>query len=54
MIYITFFSGQHVFVTGVSGFIGRHVASLLLQTGAHVRAFARSTKGRPNCAVDTR
>jgi dihydroflavonol-4-reductase len=47
-----FFSGQHVFVTGASGFIGSHVASLLVQTGAHVRAFARSTKGRRDSAID--
>jgi dihydroflavonol-4-reductase len=44
-----FFGGQHVFVTGASGFIGSHVASLLVQTGAYVRAFARSIKaGRDN------
>jgi dihydroflavonol-4-reductase len=47
-----FFGGQHVFVTGASGFIGSHVASLLVQTGAHVRALARSTKGRRDRAVD--
>lgn len=47
-----FFSGQQVFLTGASGFIGSHVASLLVQTGAHVRAFARSTKGRSNRAID--
>lgn len=33
-----FFVGQHVFVTGASGFIGGQVASLLIQAGAHVRA----------------
>jgi len=47
-----FFAGQHVFVTGASGFIGSHVASLLVQTGARVRAFARSTKGRGDSAID--
>ena len=47
-----FFSGQHVFVTGASGFIGSHVASLLVQTGARVRAFVRSTKGRRNRAIE--
>jgi len=47
-----FFGGQHVFVTGASGFIGSHVASLLVQTGAHVRALARSTKGCRDRAVD--
>jgi dihydroflavonol-4-reductase len=47
-----FFAGQQVFVTGASGFIGSHVASLLLQTGAHVRAFARSIKGRHESAID--
>ena len=47
-----FFVGQHVFVTGASGFIGSHVASLLVQTGAHVRALARSTKGCRDNAID--
>src|SRR5262245_5593649 len=47
-----FFGGQQVFVTGASGFIGSHVASLLVQTGAHVRAFARSTKGRRDSLID--
>jgi dihydroflavonol-4-reductase len=47
-----FFAGQHVFVTGASGFIGSHVASLLIQAGAHVRAFARSMKARRDNAID--
>jgi dihydroflavonol-4-reductase len=47
-----FFGGQHVFVTGASGFIGSHVASLLVQTGAHVRAFTRSIKGRRDSAIN--
>jgi len=47
-----FFARQHVFVTGASGFIGSHVASLLVQTGARVRALARSTKGRGDSAID--
>jgi dihydroflavonol-4-reductase len=47
-----FFGGQQVFVTGASGFIGGHVASLLVQTGARVRALARSTKGRRDRAID--
>jgi len=47
-----FFAGQHVFVTGASGFIGSHVASLLVQTGAKVRALMRSTKGRRDTAID--
>lgn len=47
-----FFGGQQVFVTGASGFIGSHVTSLLVQTGAHVRAFARSAKGRRDRAID--
>jgi dihydroflavonol-4-reductase len=47
-----FFVGQHVFVTGASGFIGSHVASLLVQTGAHVRAFTRSITGRGDSAID--
>jgi dihydroflavonol-4-reductase len=47
-----FFFRQHVFVTGASGFIGSHVASLLVQMGAHVRAFTRSIKARRNSAID--
>ena len=47
-----FFVGQHVFVTGASGFIGSHVASLLVQAGAHVRALTRSTKGGYDSAID--
>jgi hypothetical protein len=47
-----FFVGQHVFVTGASGFIGGHVASLLIQAGAHVRAFRRSRKGDYDSAID--
>jgi dihydroflavonol-4-reductase len=47
-----FFVGQLVLVTGASGFIGSHVASLLVQTGAHVRALARSTKGRSDNAIE--
>ena len=47
-----FFGGQHIFVTGASGFIGSHVASLLVQTGAHVRALARSIKGRRDRVID--
>ena len=47
-----FFVGQRVFVTGASGFIGSHVASLLAQTGAHVRALTRSIKGRRDTAID--
>ena len=46
-----FFVGQHVFVTGASGFIG-HVASLLVQVGAHVRALTRSTKEGYDSAID--
>lgn len=47
-----FFVGQHVFVTDASGFIGGHVASLLIQAGAHVRALTRSTKGGYDSAID--
>ena len=47
-----FFVGQHVFVTGASGFIGGHVASLLIRAGAHVRALTRSTKGGYDSAID--
>jgi len=47
-----FFVGQHVFVTGASGFIGCHVASLLIRAGAHVRALTRSTKEGYDSAID--
>jgi dihydroflavonol-4-reductase len=47
-----FFVGQQVFVTGASGFIGSHVTSLLVQTGAHVRAFTRSTKERHDSSIE--
>jgi len=47
-----FFVGQHVFVTGASGFIGGHVASLLIRAGAHVRALTRSTKEGYDSAID--
>jgi dihydroflavonol-4-reductase len=46
------FVGQHVFVTGASGFIGGHVASLLIRAGAHVRALTRSTKEGYDSAID--
>src|SRR3712207_1106560 len=38
--------GQHVLITGASGFIGWHVADLLVEAGAEVRALARSTSSR--------
>ena len=42
---LRFFAGQRVLVTGASGFIGWHVADLLVQAGAQVRALVRpSTK----------
>jgi dihydroflavonol-4-reductase len=47
-----FFGGQQVFVTGASGFIGSHVASFLVQTGARVRAFARSAKVHRDRTID--
>jgi dihydroflavonol-4-reductase len=47
-----FFGGHHVLVTGASGFIGSHVASLLVQTGARVRALARSIKESRDTAID--
>ena len=47
-----FFLGQRVFVTGASGFIGSHVASLLVQAGAQVRALTRSIKERRDPAID--
>jgi len=47
-----FFVGQHVFVTGASGFIGSHVASLLVQARANVRALTRSKKVRRNSLID--
>ncbi len=36
-----FFAGQRVLVTGASGFIGWHVAELLVEAGAEVRALVR-------------
>ena len=47
-----FFVGQHVFVTGACGFIGSHVASLLVQARANVRALTRSKKGRRDSSID--
>jgi dihydroflavonol-4-reductase len=47
-----FFVGQQVFITGASGFIGSHVASLLVQAGANVRALTRSTKGRRDSSIE--
>ena len=46
----TFFAGQRVLVTGASGFIGWHVADLLVKAGADVRALVRpATKRSPEC-----
>ncbi len=47
-----FFVGQQVFITGASGFIGSHVASLLVQAGANVRALTRSSKGRDDSSIE--
>jgi dihydroflavonol-4-reductase len=47
-----FFVGQQVFITGASGFIGSHVASLLVRAGAIVRALTRSTKGCRDSSID--
>src|SRR5919198_1404929 len=47
-----FFVGQRVFITGASGFIGSHIVSFLVQTGAHVRALTRSIKERRDPAID--
>lgn len=46
------FAGQQVLVTGASGFIGWHVADLLVQAGANVRALVRpaTTRGPENFA----
>ena len=41
-----FFAGQHVLVTGASGFIGWHVADLLVEAGARVRALVRPGSAR--------
>jgi dihydroflavonol-4-reductase len=42
----SFFSGQRVLVTGASGFIGWHVADILVKAGAQVRALVRPTTKR--------
>ena len=46
-----FFVGQHVFVTGASGFIGGHVASLLIQAGSCSGAH-EIDKGGYDSAID--
>jgi dihydroflavonol-4-reductase len=43
----------HVLVTGASGFLGWHVASLLLERGDSVRALVRSNSHVPELAVET-
>lgn len=40
------FAGQHVLVTGASGFIGWHVAAKLVEAGARVRALVRPATRR--------
>ena len=40
------FAGQHVLVTGASGFIGWHVARQLVAAGARVKALVRATSPR--------
>ena len=47
-----FFAGQHVFITGASGFIGSHVASSLVLAGANVLALTRSKKAVRDSAID--
>jgi dihydroflavonol-4-reductase len=47
-----FFAGQHVFITGASGFIGHHVASLLTRAGACVHALTRSAKTQREKSID--
>ena len=48
----TFFAGQRVLVTGASGFIGWHVADLLVKAGAQVRALVRSATKRRDEAFE--
>jgi dihydroflavonol-4-reductase len=48
----TFFAGQQVLVTGASGFIGWHVADLLVAAGARVRALVRPATPRGGEAFD--
>ena len=47
-----FFVGQQVLMTGAAGFIGSHVASLLVLAGANVRALTRSTKERRDSSIE--
>ena len=47
-----FFAGQRVLVTGASGFIGWHVASMLVEAGAHVRALVRPAPTRSEEAFE--
>lgn len=39
------YRGRRVLVTGATGFIGRHVATALLESGAHVLSVSRSAGG---------
>ena len=47
-----FFAGQRVFITGASGFIGSHVASLLTRAGARVQALRRSANTQHDKSID--
>jgi len=47
-----FFAGHRVFVTGASGFIGWHVAKLLVEAGAKVRALVRPASARSEEAFE--
>lgn len=47
-----FFAGHRVLVTGASGFIGWHVAKLLVEAGARVRALVRPAPARSEEAFE--
>lgn len=43
------FAGNRIVMTGVTGFIGRHVAELLLEQGAEVYGLVRTSSAKKDC-----